>query len=210
MFPSLVLSQIVDALDNGLVLGPDDDPSDTHSSIVKLIKNSSDNRQKAPTDDFVVLHGLRFSSGMSTGFRLWTLTYNAARKTWEDSEVVVPTDQSGLVCAFGSGASVLKSEVQSILKTPQGQTSRAVFWSFCDALESNVDPLTGGAPQLVGIYRKDAAQSFGIVYDGENYFQGMRLNPDVRSEDIEWRDRDFQRVNKDGTIVPGGQRQVRK
>jgi hypothetical protein len=93
---------------------------------------------------------------------------------------------------------------------PQGRTSRATFWAFCDALKGKADPLSGGPPQLVGMYRTKAPMAFGSVYEGQRYFQGMPLPETICSDAIEWRDEYFQRMDGEAlTVIPGAQRHGR-
>ena len=77
-----------------------------------------------------------------------------------------------------------------------GRTSRSVFSGLCDAIASGADPLTGGAPQLAGIYRKGGAECLGIVWEGARYFMG---HPDtlvaVDPSAVEWRNGLFERCD---------------
>jgi hypothetical protein len=86
-----------------------------------------------------------------------------------------------------------------------------VFSGLCDAIAGGEDPLTGGAPQLAGIYRTASAEFFGVVWSGARYVMGT---PDslaaVDPRAIEWRNRLFERC--DGTtllLLSGAQRHAR-
>jgi len=51
--------------------------------------------------------------------------------------------------------------------------------------------LSGGAPQLVGIYRKGAARSFGIIFNDQKYLLGLPVeNENLKS--VEWRNHLFE------------------
>ena len=92
----------------------------------------------------------------------------------------------------------------------QGRTSRAIFSAFCDSLDSGEDPLTGGPPQHIGLYRKDTPQIFGIVYHGSRFLCGLPLPAEIRTDTIEWRDHLYQRVDGETlSVLPGAQRHSR-
>jgi hypothetical protein len=57
------------------------------------------------------------------------------------------------------------------------------------------DPLTGGAPQLSGLFRDGSPKFFGLVYEGRRYFQGLPLAENIRFDGVEWRDELFRRVD---------------
>jgi hypothetical protein len=214
IFPSLVLGQIIAAADDGLLFNPDDSAELRHAAIVQTVKTSFQSRHHAPDYDFAILHGAREAEGMTASFHLWLLSYfsatSAAPARWTDEEVSVGTHESSLIISLGSGGHVVEKQNDALKIDPQGRTSRAVFWAFCDALRSKADPLSGGAPQLVGLYRKGRPQSFGVSYNGHRYYQGLLVQDSMHFDGVEWRDEKFQRV--DGAtleVLPGAQRHGR-
>ena len=72
------------------------------------------------------------------------------------------------------------------------RTSRSVFSSFCDALDSGGDKHSGGAPQMIGLYRQKAGRSFGIIYNDKRYFEGLPVSDTGQADGIEWRNRRFE------------------
>ena len=208
LFPSLALGQAIEFFDNKIFKTVE--PDDRHADFVGLIKSSFAHRHNAPTQDFRIVHGMRIGSGMESTFRIWILSYSASINIWTDYEIIVPAEISGLLVAIGSGASNFLAHSRWITEKPQGGTSRAVFWAFCDALRSGSDRLSGGSPQLVGIYRKEPPRSFGIVFNGGRYFHGLPVDGDLNFECLEWRDESFQRVNGETmNLIEGGQRHGR-
>lgn len=81
LFPSLVLSQITDAADHGLMIGGVEDVAARHAAFVQAIKLSFANRYNAPSGDFQILHATRASSGMSASFRIWRLSHSVGTMT---------------------------------------------------------------------------------------------------------------------------------
>ncbi len=200
LFPSLVLGQFTEAIDRNLVFAPNDNAESRHASLVSMLKLSFQNRHNAPDYDFEILHAARENEGMGAVFRIWRLTHRASSRPWTDDEIPLSHSHSGLVAVLGSGSSSVAEFDRKISQTPQGRTSRAVFWAFCDALKSKQDPLSGGAPQLSGLYRKGAAKVFGLLYSGQRYFQGLPLEHGMFDK-IEWRDELFQRISAENLSV---------
>jgi hypothetical protein len=137
LFPSLVLSQITDAADHGLMIGDDDDADERHGSFSRAIKLSFSNRHNAPAYNFQILHAARVASGMSASFRCWLLSYNATEETWTDREITFELNYSNLIIAIGSGAKSFEQQFKNLGDKPQKHTSRAAFWAFCDALKAS-------------------------------------------------------------------------
>lgn len=80
---------------------------------------------------------------------------------------------------------------------------------FYDSLSSEADPLTGGEPQLVGLYRNGNAQVFGVVTPNGSSLEGCLNLPVPLDAKIEWRDTLFQRVDRQGNHLKKAQRHVR-
>jgi len=210
VFPSLVLGQITEAADSGLLFLSTDTSEKRHSKFLTAIKASFGRSQNAPTGDFQILHGSRQFSGPQAQFHLWLSSYAAATNAWSDVRIGVPADQSKLLEVLGSGSESMKSQGQRWEASDQAGTSRAIFGALCDSIRSSADPLSGGVPQLVGMYHTRMPQPFGIVHDNQRYLHGFPLAPEIMPEAIEWRDELFQRI--DGStlkVILGAQRHVR-
>ena len=90
------------------------------------------------------------------------------------------------------------------------KTSRNVFSAFCDSLESRDDLLSGGSPQLVVLYRTGSAKTIGIIHDGKRYLNGLPVESSSLLNEIEWRNRLFERCDgKSMTLLKGAQKQPR-
>jgi hypothetical protein len=94
---------------------------------------------------------------------LWHTRWSS-KSGWSDAPMVLE-DVSALTIALGSGELVVANH-QTAARSELGTFSRAVFIGFCDALVSGQDPFSGGAPQLVGLYRHGAGMHFGIFLRG--------------------------------------------
>lgn len=112
----------------------------------------------------------------------------------------------------GAGAEEFKSIYDSYKSKEEFKTSRAVYQTFCDTLNGIKEKTIGGAPQLVGLYRKKESPGymFGIIHNKQLFFNGMHIDnyKKVGFENIEWRNEMFERC--DGmhlSIVKGAKRQ---
>lgn len=167
-------------------------------------------RSTDPVDfDFAILHAVRESKSLTSKFYLWEMKYNAKSRTWDDVHINTQVGSSSLVLTRGTGGSHIRHAVEAWKKSSSGGTRRAIFSAFCDAVLGAADMRSGGAPQLVGLYRDGPGQKFGFVVDGQRYFLGSPV-PFGTELTIEWRDRLFQRI--DGTslaLVSGAPQQPR-
>jgi len=162
VFPSLVLGQLVEAIDAGALYAPGAAPEMKFEIIRSKIENSFLGMPRAQRRCLSVVFATREHSEMASAFHLWALTWD---KAWSVEKVAMPTVSSA-VSILGSGTAVIGLWVRRWDASSQGRTSRAVFSALCNAISSGSDPLTGGAPQLVGLFRIGCGRSFGVVWDG--------------------------------------------
>lgn len=118
--------------------------------------------------------------------------------------------ESGLIERIGSGRASVKNWYSKWQNSDAQRTSRAVFGAFCDSLDSKADPRSGGAPQLIGLYRKGPPRLFGIIWKNERYRLGMRHSEGDVMDDVEWRNSNFERCDpKSMMVLEGAQKQPR-
>lgn len=210
VFPSSVLGQITEAADTGLLFQKNDNSETKHRKFISALTTSFNRRHNAPDVGFMILHGSRDFSGPKAQFRLWCQSFSARSKSWSELEVEVPTRQSSLLAAYGTGARSVITHTLEWNASDQGGTSRAIFSAFCDSIQSAADPFSGGVPQLIGMHHTRLPQIFGVVQDNQRYFQGFPLSQEIESGAIEWRDELFQRIDGQTLqILEGAQRHTR-
>ena len=118
-------------------------------------------------------------------------------------------NESRVALALGSGAGVFV-EWEKRWQRPLGRVSRAVFGAFCDALQSGTDPKTGGAPQLVRLYRDGPGSVVGIIFEGQRFIFGISVPSGEGVNAVEWRNTQFERCDaKSMAILEDAQRQPR-
>ena len=192
LFPSLALGQALSLADKRVLFAPDDGPLIRHQKLITTVKFSFGSYPPEVRRDFTILHASRENSGMASQFYFWSLEWSPSRG-WASKLLDLPKE-SVLVLAVGSGKQSLMDWNRE-WRERLGRTSRSVFGSFCDSLRSRQDPNSGGAPQLVGIYRTGAARSFGVIYDKQRFLFGMPITDECSCDSAEWRNCLFERCD---------------
>ncbi|MCI0577661.1 MAG: hypothetical protein L0331_15855 [Chloroflexi bacterium] len=195
LFPSQALGRVIDFIDADLLLDTGDLPRVRHEKIATVIKSSLKdyplNQVTAKT--FTIVYCTRENEGMAANFHLSSLKWSSA-DGWREEWLPIPS-KSGIIRSFGSGEKPFAKWYSRWNNTKEGRTSRSVFSAFCDALHSSEDKLSGGAPQLVGIYRKDIGKTFGIIYNNERYIFGLPVTESDKLQTLEWRNSLFERCD---------------
>lgn len=205
LFPSLVLGQIASAIDMGTLYPPAASPEVRFDRISALIKTSFSELPYRARLPFTVFYATRDGEGMKTTFYLWALSWRQG-SSWHEESIPIP-NASSAIRVSGSGASVVDKWQSYWESSSQGGTSRAVFGALCDAICSGSDPRSGGAPQLVGLFRKSTAQTIGVVVDKTPYVLGLPVTADQdHTCHIEWRNTLFERVSANGDLLQQAQR----
>lgn len=195
LFPTMVLSQITEMADRGLLFSKDTSCKDRFEAIKeKLVQqfHQYPNMVKNITAPRLqVLHISRDSID-NMKFACWLIEWSR-KKGWVGKNIPLPT-YSEVLFSLGSGAKEFDQNLKRYQQGPNKRTSRSVFHCFCDTLFNIHDNHTGGVPQLVGIYRKPDSPSisYGIIIDKKRYFLGVPINKDVDFSGVEWRNELFE------------------
>jgi hypothetical protein len=207
LFPSQVLAQIVEHIDAGLFFKSDETPEEKSERIFSSLKNSFLGYPIQQSSQVSILYCTRQNIGKKPIIYTWSISWKAGK--WERSPLPLPT-RSDLILAIGSGEITIRKFYDKWNNSEIGNTSRNVFSAFCDALKSCGDPRSGGAPQLVGLYREGTARSFGVIFNNERYLFGLPVSSDAEWEKVEWRNELFERCNAESrTVLEGAQRHAR-
>jgi hypothetical protein len=211
LFPSMVLAQIAEMADRGLLFRADATCKQKFEAIkeklAQLFHRYPRMVEGITADILKVLHVSRDpTDNMKFSCRLieWRRSNG-----WAERNVDIPSS-SGILLILGSGSAEFNENYKRYKAGPNQGTSRNVFHCFCDTLFNTGDKFCGGAPQLVGIYRKPGspAMTFGIIKDKKRYFLGAQINDLLNFENIEWRNDLFELC--DGSTMKriyGAQRQ---
>ena len=194
-FPPLALGQMIDLVNAGIIFRASDTAERRHQRAMEVVRRAVDNRCQAPITSFSIFHGARDGELMASGFRAWKTQYASETEEWTDEELDLSDEGSYLAHLDGSGATTIRAYARKWRGTSAEGTSRAAFWAFCDALYSEKDGFSGGAPQLVGIWRKGAARQFGLLWCGKRYLCGVEVPADARFDSVDWFNQRFERID---------------
>lgn len=202
LFPSIAINQIVEMADNGLLFNDSFSCKDKFNAIVNKLNQIFDkypHMHKNITQDTIsIIHASRETHNNKKFFcHLITWKRDSG---WSGKEVQYPSE-SDVLFAIGSGSSEFNKNYVRYQKSENKNTSRNVFHCFCDTLTNINDPYCGGAPQLVGIYRKpdSPSKAFGIVLEIKRYFLGVQVDNLQNFNEIDWRNNNFELC--DGTTL---------
>jgi len=196
-FPTRVLTEALLAIDDGKLF------QDSHNAVtrqalfeeyvISRLEKQLRVASASNTVEFAILHATREGVGMASVFHLWILGWKPD-EGWHIRERELP-QQSEVLYAGGSGADAFLQRDASWKDSEIGRTSRGVFSAFVEALQEKYDELSGGAPQLAGLFRKGRPIEFGIVYENKRYWRGKRVALVDVPGDLEWFNRLFERTD---------------
>lgn len=178
-FPPAVIRQFIDQVNCGVLFPESTDSEGRHRLFVQILRRAIEQQSGAPIGSFSIFHGARDAELMRSRFRLWETRALANRKpnlmSWIDEEKDIILDQSYFAHFDGTGASYVKKRGREWIDTNAEGTSRAAIWSFCNILHQGLDVYSGGAPQLVGIWRKGPARNFCFWWNGKPHISGSEV-----------------------------------
>lgn len=213
LFPSIVLSQIVEMIDRDILIRPDLTCAEKNKIIFdKLSYELSKYPMEISTGEFQILHITRDTQvieGIYPQFYFNFLSYNKSNNEWIRTTEEVP-ETSGIIKVLGSGKLEFDENYKRYQHGPNKSTSRNVFHCFLDTIRFVKDSCCGGAPQLVGIYRKPDSNGryIGILYDNKCYFAGTEVPRESNYNAIEWRNENFELCDgKVKSLLEGAQLQ---
>ncbi|GAB3845249.1 hypothetical protein GCM10028822_03440 [Hymenobacter terrigena] len=207
LFPSIVLNQIVNIIDSGMLFNEAWDFEEKFNAFYNKIKQVF---QQYPSqvkdivnDSIQIIHASRISDKNFFCRKIrWLKT--TGQWTVENSDF---KGYSEKIFVIGSGDEEFLDRYLRY-NIGDGKVSRAVFHCFYEFLINTKNKTCGGAPQLVGLYRNLSARSFGLIHNEKRYFQGLESNDLTDFNGVEWRNELFE--NCDGqtmTIKSNAKRQ---
>lgn len=185
LFPSQILSQIIDLIDSGVLFAPSDSADDKLDKIKNYLYQVTNGYPNL--SDVHIYYGSRLDvigkSSLHSLFRMHRLYYR--NKQWFSERMGLPM-KSGAIVIDGTGKEHVRNAIQKWEESPHKDTSRSMFSAFCDAIEGAKDSRSGGAPQLVGIHRIESARYFGVVHKNRRYFLGLPVPNPENPNNISW------------------------
>ena len=194
-FPPSVARQLIEQIESGII-GSSDDPDVVRADVLTVVRWAHSAATNKFFDGFSLFHGYREGRGMKCNFHLWRYEYFHSTDKIYDSRLEIDTKTSCLAHIDGSGKSTIQNIKETIDRGMAASTSRAAIWTFYDALRSGKDSATGGAPQLVGLWREGPAQRFGVIWQSARYVAGIKLPSEASSGTLHWFDDEFKSLGR--------------
>lgn len=197
LFPSIVLGQIVEMINCNLLFGKEASCKEKNEAIYHqlcyALSKYPDELEDRPIQILHITRDTEFEK--YPNFHQYLMAWSK-KDGWHRCEVLIP-DKSEILHVLGSGRSEFIANYERYQQGINQSTSRNVFHCFLDTLNNIKDPFCGGAPQLVGIYRKPltCGNNYGIIYCKKRYFLGMSVPGDSEFNNIEWRNELFELVD---------------
>ncbi|MET3460905.1 hypothetical protein [Variovorax atrisoli] len=207
LLPQSILNKACSFIDRGLRPNYANENFQTRVSwLQELVKTETDKHPNRRIEDFTIFYGQRLGAGMppKSEFHLHVISWDSKARELSNWPVLLPR-RSAVLKTHGTGKSGVDKWNDVWTLSDQGNTSRTMFSAFCDSLRANEDPMSGGEPQLVGLYRQGAGQTFGVVTSNGASVHGSLLSEVPRGVKIEWRDELFQRVDVRGELLTHAQ-----
>lgn len=190
LFPTMVLSQITEMADRKLLFSDEASAKERFEAIKeKLVQQFHQYPRLVGEITTRILQVIHISRDPKDNLKFECRLIEWTReKGWAGKNISLPK-ASGVLFSLGSGAKEFNENLARYEEGSDSGTSRSVFHCFCDTLFNIKNKQCGGAPQLVGIYRKpkSPAFAFGIIKNKQRYFLGAPVGNDVEYDAIEWR-----------------------
>lgn len=192
LFPVVSLSQFFESLDAGVIAGSNVASEARFRALERFLRTgfaAVPPRQRMP---FTIVHAARDGELMASKFHIRTISWTGG--AWRRMSLSIPAGSSAVEFG-GSGGNVTRFFLAKWNSSGQGGTSRAVYSAFVDGLVAQTDGLTGGGPQLVGLYRIGCGRAFGTIVQRRRYLLGAPVASRSVGSEVEWRNELFERVS---------------
>jgi len=191
LFATQAVGQVLELVEAELLFTRTTDFASRLGVLHQFVRRSFGTYPAEERRAFSIVYATRGAEGMSSTFSVGEVGWSPATG-WTERVAALP-ERSGVVLVRGSGTAAFGSTLQRWMASDVGGTSRAVFSAFCEHVRSGDDIATGGAPQLVGLYREPGpATTFGVAWEGMRYLSGALVNDALSYRAVEWRDDLFQ------------------
>ena len=208
LFPSIVLNQIVDIADQGILFENGWTCEQKFQAVIKMLIGAFNKYPKeVSTITAETLQIIHASRDDERNFFCQKMVWKKSTNTWTGEKVEFK-DHSDKLFVLGSGKIEFMEKFKFYAESENQKTSRAVFHCFIDTLNEIKDPYCGGAPQLVGLYRNENARFFGVIHQGKRYLHGVQVDDLINLDRVEWRNELFEVCNgKTMEVIEGAKRQ---
>lgn len=190
--PVTLIPQVIQLLDMGCFPESLTSPENKHKKIIETISSSLKAMTYKENYGFKIIHGTRLHIGMQSEFMLWITAFKGDGTVHSDKLEIIYKDYSYFTTVLGSGENNVKISQQSETFNNIKGTSRRAIHLFCEELNSGTDALSGGPPQMVGLYRIGNGRNFGFIWNKKKYISGMETFSMQDWNSIDWRNSAFE------------------
>lgn len=192
LFPLTALAQITSLIDLGLLFSSYATASQRIEAVYAHLQLALRGFPSEFLQPFSIVYASRSGTGVASQFTVAVISHDTT--VWSRHIRVIP-DTSDIFYANGSGVSAFSTHAKETKARLQGGTSRSIYWSFVDSLEAGADPASGGAPQLVSMYRRGPGRPISTLWRDSCWLNGVPLIVDHGTAQFECRDKLFQRCD---------------
>ena len=204
IFPSYILQQIVEMIDDDLIINQNMSCVEKNKMIFDKISNGiKEYKNISSCSTIQIIHITRRTREIKTEnnkivypkFYIHELTYYPKTKKWDKKRKELSIINSYSV--FGSGKKEYLDKLKIYNEKENRNTSRIYYQCFCDVLENSSIKTIGGAPQLVGIERKPntGGINYGVIYKNKRFYSGIEVPKSSNFDRIKWRNEKFEIAN---------------
>lgn len=188
MFTSQFLSTMTNILDENKLLSADMDYNERSELIFNVLKKCYTNYKL--NNSFIRVYHI----GRNKQYLFDANKYTWNGREWIKEAVETNYQKSELLFVDGSGKKEYNQRFQCFKNGNNEGTSRNYFHCFCDIMKDMQDKHTGGAPQLVSLYRgeKFNGMHHGIVLNGTCFYQGQNVEEYCNMVDVRWYNEEFE------------------
>jgi hypothetical protein len=193
LFPALLISSILETIDKGMIFNSNDNAINRFKKFKKFLFNEFHKYPKNKVGNSFELFYINkdTTNSIYPNFYSYEISWNKERGF--KSKILKSPQQPGIIHVMGSGATEFNCKINEINKFKNKLTARKIYQCFAHLMLEIKDPHCGGAPQLVGLYRKSNTNgfSFGIIHNRKRYYNGLAIGKIINSDKLEWRNKHF-------------------
>ena len=198
---SAILSQIVDAIDFGVIKLDDLCPIERHNVIFEIFRSAHQKLDKSNQAAMSFFHGFRENSKSSSIFHLWETSCADGGGFWKNCKINTLQKQSSIIAFSGTGG-IQPGNALATIRRKFGSNVSSIFQALNKAIDEGQDPFSGGFIQMMKIDRLDASpQPVGLWREGSRFFLGLDLGVHGAAGSIDWRDKNYTFLNGE-TLKP--------
>lgn len=202
-----IISSLIGLIDNEIIYKNDISSDEKNRIVFKYVKEKFELFPK--NSNTTIVHIIKDIDNI---FSYYEMNYSYKSNCWTNvKKSSVMENKSDIIEVYGSGGGFYRNNIIKNKKSDLYETSRFYYMVFCSTLEEAKDKLTGGAPQIVGLYRGlNNSVNIGTIWNGERFIYGMKIKDEFRIDKVEWRNTNFERYRAtENELIKGAKKQPR-